>query len=95
MLRRFLAYFTPANLARIFPEEQDTAAAEPKAEEPLEIQIEQQIQRTHNGVDQYVSATEQALRLCIEKGSMKETDKFVIDTRKHLIEVMTIAKEMK
>jgi hypothetical protein len=85
MLRRFLAYFTPANLARIFPQVDE---AEQKAEEPLEI-------RTHRDVDEYVSATEQALRLCIQKGSMKETDKFVMDTRKHLIEVMTIAKEMK
>ena len=94
MMRRFFAFFSANSFARVYPE--PNKASESKQEEPptlnsLERDMMELCESHRIHVENYVKTTETALSFAIEKGSLKDTDIIVVETRKHLEEI----KEMK
>lgn len=90
MMRRFFAFFSANSFSRVYPE--PNKVSEPKEKEPptlnsLERDMMELCESTRVHVENYVKTTESALSFAIEKGSLKETDTIVVETRKHLEDI--------
>ena len=99
-MRRFFTFFSMNSLQRIFPEPSGKPKEEPKPLTPeeqhtrIEAQLVDLIETHETRMNAYVKANEDAIKVLVQNGRFKEDDKFIVDMKKHIIEMQAFGPKL-